>query len=252
MGRFEGKSVVVTGAGSGMGQQTALGFVREGALVLGVDINADGLAVTAEQAEALDGTGAFTPHVANVADRERCRDAIQLAVDQNGGLDVLVNVAGVVRMNNFVDITEAEVDLMMGVNLYGTMWLCQAAIPHLLERSGNIVNIASNAGLMGQAYCAIYTASKAAVINFTRSLAMEYVKTPLRVNCVAPGGTHTPMATEMSFPEGVDFKLVERYMGFRPLADPALVANAILFVASEEAAAVHGSIISVDSGITAG
>jgi NAD(P)-dependent dehydrogenase (short-subunit alcohol dehydrogenase family) len=190
--------------------------------------------------------------VADISQRDRCRETIATAVDEFGGVDVLVNVAGIIRMNNFVDVTEAELDLMMGVNLYGSMWLCQAAIPHLLERSGNIVNIASNAGLMGQAYCSVYASSKAAVINFTRSLAMEYVKTPIRVNCVAPGGTQTPMATQMNFPEGVDFKLVERYMGFRRLADPALVANAILFVASDEAAAVHGSIFSVDSGITAG
>lgn len=249
MGRFENKSIIVTGAGSGMGQLTAIRFVEEGGSVLGVDVNADGLSATAERCT---GPGTFTSSITDISQRDACAAAVAQSIESNGKLDVLVNVAGVLRMNHTVNISPEELNLVMGVNLYGTIWMCQAALPHILESSGNIVNIASNAGLMGQAYCAAYCASKAAVINFTKSLAMEFIKSPIRVNCVAPGGTQTPMATATVFPDAVDFKLVEPYMGFRPLADPIGVADAILFVASDEAAAVHGSIFSVDSGITAG
>lgn len=249
MGRFEDKAILVTGAGSGMGRITTQRFVEEGGQVLAVDISADGLAATAAECE---GPGKVVTHVADVSNRDACVAAVAAAVEAFGGLDVLVNVAGVLRMNHFTDVTPDELNLVMGVNFFGSFWLCQAAIPHLLERGGNIVNIASNAGLMGQAYAVAYCSSKAAVINFTKALAMEYAKTPLRVNCVAPGGTATPMATATAFPEDVDFKLIQPYVGFRPLADPVCVADTILFVASDAAFAVHGSVFSVDSGLTAG
>lgn len=99
---------------------------------------------------------------------------------------------------------------MFGVNVAGTFWMCQAAIPHL-ESHGNIVNVASNAGLMGMAYTTVYASSKAAVVNMTRSLAMEFIRTPLRINAVAPGGINTAMAQATFFPEDTNWKLVVKH-----------------------------------------
>ena len=127
-----------------------------------------------------------------------------------------------------------------------------AAIPHLLERGGNIVNIASNAGLMGQAYCVLYTMTKGAVVQMTRSLAMEFVKTPLRVNAIAPGGTQTGLTDGFQMPSDIDFDLMAPYSGFRGMGAATDIANMFAFVASDEAASIHGAILSVDRGVTAG
>ena len=112
----------------------------------------------------------------------------------------------------------------MGVNVDAYFFLAQAAVPHLLESSGNIVNIASNAGLMGQAYTVAYCMSKGAVVLFTKALAMEYAKAPIRVNAIAPGGTDTALSQNFQFPDGVDFELMGRYTGFRPMGSPDDIA----------------------------
>lgn len=251
MSRFEGRSVVVTGAAGGLGGVTALQFVAEGADVLAVDINEAGLADTAAKA-ADAGGGSISVAVHDVTERDQCHAAIATAVERHGDLDVLANVAGVVRTHHFTDVTEQEFDLIMGVNLGGMFWMCQAAVPHLLESEGNIVNVSSNAGLMGQAYTVAYCSAKAAVINMTRSLAMEYAKTKLRVNAVAPGGMVTSMTTDLEMPDDLDGKLMLNYLGWRGMAEPDTAAAAICWLASDEASRCHGSILSVDGGLAAG
>ena len=133
MGRFDGKSVVVTGAAGGLGGVTALRFAAEGADVLAVDINEPGLAETAAKATDAGG-GSLSVAVHDVTKRDECHAAVATAVERHGGVDVLANVAGVVRTHHFTDVTEQEFDLIMGVNLGGMFWMCQAAIPHVLER----------------------------------------------------------------------------------------------------------------------
>ena len=250
MSRFSGKSVVVTGAAGGLGGVTALRFAAEGADVLAVDINESGLAETAGQVSG--GAGSISVAVHDVTRRDECHAAIATAVERHGKLDVLANVAGVVRTHHFTDVTEQEFDLIMGVNLGGMFWMCQAAVPHLLESEGNIVNVSSNAGLMGQAYTVAYCSAKAAVINMTRSLAMEYAKTKLRVNAVAPGGMVTSMTTQLEMPDDLDGKLMLNYLGWRGMAEPDTAAAAICWLASDEASRCHGSILSVDGGLAAG
>jgi NAD(P)-dependent dehydrogenase (short-subunit alcohol dehydrogenase family) len=245
--RFEGRVALITGAASGMGRATAQRLSSEGASVFGIDVNEAGLADTAELC-----SGPFSSRVTDIRSRDECHAAVQACVEQYGGLDVVANIAGVLRLDHLPSVTEDDYRLVFDVNVGGTLWMCQAALPHLVERGGNIVNVASNAGLMGEAYASIYSSSKAAVVNLTRSLAMEYVKTPVRINAVAPGGVETPMTAAMPLPEDVDWKLVAPYMGFRRMAAPESIAGVIAFVASDEADQLHGSILSADSGLTAG
>jgi meso-butanediol dehydrogenase/(S,S)-butanediol dehydrogenase/diacetyl reductase len=248
--RFEGKVALVTGGASGMGKAACIRLAAEGAKVLAVDINAAGLEETA--LEIKEQGGSVEPHACNVTRRDECFGAVQHAVDSFGRLDVLANIAGIVQFHHSPEMSEANWNLVLGVNLSGPFYLCQAAIPHLLEAGGNIVNVASNAGLMGQAYTAAYCASKGGLVQLTRSLAMEYMKQPLRVNCVCPAGTDTEMNRTIDFPKDVDWKLIGRFTGDRGFADPSDIASAIAYVASDEAKRVHGSIFSVDQGMMAG
>jgi NAD(P)-dependent dehydrogenase (short-subunit alcohol dehydrogenase family) len=248
--RFDGRSVIVTGAASGLGRATSLRLASEGATVFGVDLNETGLAET-QQLVAGAG-GKLSWGTADISDRMSAHGVVANAMDELGQLDVLINCAGVLRSGHVVDFTEADYDLIFNVNVRGTFWMCQAAIPHLLDSRGNIVNVASNAGLMGQAFTAVYASSKAAVVNLTRSLAMEFVKQKIRINAVAPGGINTPLVAASAFPEDTDWSLVQPYMGHRKMSEPEEIAAVIAFVASSEASAMHGAIVSADCGLTAG
>lgn len=250
MGRFDDKVALLTGAGSGIGQATVLRLAAEGASVFAVDISPEGLEATAKLAS--DEGNTITTHVADVSSRDACIGAVQACIDAFGKLDVLGNIAGVARCHRVTSVTQQEWDLLMGVNVAGPFWLAQAAIPHLLETSGNIVNIASNAGLMGQAYTVPYCVTKGAVVQLTKALAMEYVKTPLRVNAIAPGGVDTALAQNFDIPADLDFELMAPYTGHRGMAQAADIAALFAFVASDEASNIHGSILSADNGLTAG
>ena len=248
--RFVGKTALVTGAGSGIGRAVCVRLGAEGAQLFGHDLNAESLDETARLVKEAGGT--MLTRQGDVSSRDECRATVAACVDQCGGLDVLGNVAGVSWAHHFTEVTEAEYRKMMGVNTDGYFFMAQAAIPHLLERGGNIVNIASNAGLMGQAYCVLYTMTKGAVVQMTRSLAMEFVKTPLRVNAIAPGGTQTGLTDGFQMPSDIDFDLIMPYAGFRPMAEPTEIANLFAFVASYEGANLHGAILSTDGGVVAG
>ena len=141
---------------------------------------------------------------------------------------------------------------VMAINLDAPFFVAQAAIPHLLASGGNLVSIASNAALMGQAYTTVYCMSKGAVVQLTRSLAMEYVKTSVRVNAIAPGTTNTPLVQTVQMPSDLDPELMAPYIGFRPPAEPEEVAALFAWVASDEARSVHGAVLSIDNGVTAG
>jgi meso-butanediol dehydrogenase/(S,S)-butanediol dehydrogenase/diacetyl reductase len=246
-GRFAGRAAVVTGAGSGIGQAVALQLVSEGAQVLGLDINADGLAATADRAE-----GGLETRTCDISKPSECRAAVDDAVARFGRLDILGNIAGIARAEHVVDVTEAQYRQMMGVNVDGYFFMAQAAIPHLLHEGGVVVNIASNAGLIGQAYTVVYCMTKGAVVQMTRALAMEFMKTPLRVVAIAPGMVNTGLTRGYQMPPDIDWDLMGRYISPRGGAAPEVIASLFAFLASDEASNMHGAIVSSDHGMTAG
>lgn len=247
--RFVGKVALLTGAGSGIGRAVAIRMAAEGAAVFGLDINEAGLNETAALVK--DAGGKMSTRVGDVSQRAACFDAVAACVSELGQIDVLGNIAGIAKGYHFTEVTEEIYRRMMGVNVDGYFWMAQAAVPHLLSSSGNIVNIASISGLKGQAYNVAYCTTKGAVTNFTRALAAEYAKMPLRVNAIAPGGVMTALTTNYSVPPDVDGELMFMYTGFRGMADPSEIASLFAFLASDEAKNIHGAIVSNDGGQSA-
>lgn len=249
--RFLGRNVVVSGAASGIGQATALRLAAEGAQVYAFDLNDAGLQALQEAAQGL--SGGIHTSVASVTEREAVRQVIETAAAQ-GGLHALVNVAGLLRVKPFEQLTEEDVDLLMGVNFKGTLVACQLAMPHLLSTKGNIVNVASTSALYGHPYMTHYAASKGAVAAFTQSLAWEYLRSGVRVNAVAPGGVATPLAG--SVPEqmargGIEadwtlFGHLQRPDGI--FGEPAQIAAVIAMLASDDGAFVNGTVVRADGG----
>jgi meso-butanediol dehydrogenase / (S,S)-butanediol dehydrogenase / diacetyl reductase len=243
--RFEGKVALVTGAGSGIGRAVVERLVAEGASVLGVDIDAERLRAT----QSAVGSG-LSVLEADIAEPEACRGAVDTCIAELGALDVLGNVAGIFRAHHAVDVTPSEYRRIMSVNIDGCFFLCQAAIPHLLDRNGNIVNVASNSALQGIPYAVPYSISKGGVLQLTRALAVEFLKRPLRVNAIAPAGTNTNLAVGATFPEDMDADLVGRMAGLRGLTEPEEVAGVFAFLASDEARSVTGAVYTIDNGLT--
>jgi len=249
MTRFTNQVAFLTGAASGVGRATALRLASEGATVYGVDINEEGLAETAELASAAGTT--MTTRRMDVTSIAEIRDAVADCVAQHGGIDVVGNIAGIAFQRHLADVTEQDWDLMNDINLKGPFFVAQATIPHLLERNGALINIASNAGLMGQAYTVPYCATKGGIVNMTRALAMEFIRTELRVNAIAPGGIDTPLHQNFQLADGIDFEIMQNHVGYRPPSSPEQVASFFAFLASDEARNIHGSILSADGGLTA-
>ena len=247
---LEGRTYIVTGAASGIGRAVAVRLASEGSSVLAHDLNGAGLDETAKLVA--DAGGTVETRTGDISDPEECRGAVAACVSAYGRLDVLGNVAGIARGEHVTDVTVAGYRQMMGVNVDGPFFLAQAAIPHLLQTSGTIVNIASNAGLMGQAYTVVYCMTKGAVVQLTRALAMELMKTPIRVNAIAPAGTNTNLVATYAMPAEVDWDLMGRYTGMRGMNSADEVASVFAFLASDEASSIHGAIISADRGVTTG
>lgn len=246
MAALQGKVALVTGASSGLGAETAKLFSREGATVFGVGRDVDRLAAVFAAVE----RGGFAS--VDIGSARACRDAVEQCVRDFGGLDVLINVAGRHQMRRTESMTDDDWEQDLAVNLNGPSYLCRAALPHLLERGGNIVNVSSIAGVEGQAYSAGYCAAKHGLIGLTRALAVEYTADRLRVNAVCPGGMLTPQIEQFSAPDNPNYDLIMRTASPRGMMQPVEVANVIAFLASDAAAAIHGAVYRVDNGKGAG
>jgi NAD(P)-dependent dehydrogenase (short-subunit alcohol dehydrogenase family) len=250
MTKNETKVAVVTGAASGIGRATVIALLNQGFHIAAMDVDADGLDKLSDSLQSKNNRCDL--YTTDVASREQCHSNISKIFEKNGRIDVLANIAGIARSEHMTEVAEASWNEMLGVNLSGVFWCSQAAIPFLIESNGSLINVASCSGLMGQAYTVAYSATKGGVIAMTKSLAMEYIKTGMRVNAVAPGSVQTQLIDNYSMPEDVDFDLVKPYMGFRGMAEPEELANVISFLVSENARRIHGAVITVDGGLTAG
>lgn len=248
--RYEGKVALVTGAASGIGKATAVRLAAEGASVWCADVNADGAAATA--AEIAEQGGTARSSAADVSDPAACAALVAAVVDDLGGLDVLANIAGIGGSAHFTEESFDRMQAMMAVNAFGPFALTQAALPHLLERTGNVVNLASTAGVIGQAYCAAYCASKHALVGLTKALAVEYGRTGVRFNAVCPGGVNTNIIGGFVPPEGASMSLISRSFLTRDMQEPESVAAMVAYVGSDEAYYVNGAVLSIDAGTTTG
>lgn len=246
--RFENKVAVITGGASGIGRAVALHFARQGARVMMGDVNLEGLEETARMA----GPGTCFERL-DVTDPDACERFVASAVAMFGGVDILCNIAGVLEMMALADMSPERWSRIMAVNVNGVAFMTRAAMPHLLTSRGNVVNLASAAGLVGVPFNSAYCASKHAVVGLTRSLALEFANAGVRINAVCPGGVDTPMIAGPP-PAGVDFGQVARsaaWLDNGALCDPADIADAVAFLASPEAKRITGIVLPVDGGQTA-
>lgn len=252
MSGFDGQVVFVTGAGSGVGRATMAHFAAEGARVFGVDVNREGVSETVASVKSAGGT-ADGAHC-DVAERASVDVAIARAVDAFGGLDVLVNAAGIGGFKRFEEVEAADWTRTLAVNLTGAFHTTQAAMPHLLASRGRaVVNVASTAGLRGTAYATPYSASKFGLVGLTRSLALEFASRDLRVNCVCPGGIRTPLGRFFQRREDFEQHVVDYSAPPKPghFADPEDIARLIAFLASDAARMVNGAVLTADGGALA-
>jgi meso-butanediol dehydrogenase/(S,S)-butanediol dehydrogenase/diacetyl reductase len=244
--RFEGKVVLVTGAGSGIGEATARRFSAEGAAVVLVGHHKTSLE---KVAASLPGERTLV-RVADVSKPRQMEAAVAAAVKTFGGLHVLVNNAGIFKGSTVTKTTHEEWQQVMDTNAGGVFSGSRAALPHLIRTRGCIVNTASVSGLGGDWATSAYNASKGAVVNLTRAMAMDYARDGVRVNAVCPSFTLTDMTKDMA----KNKKLVAEFMKRMPLGRiimPANIAAVIAFLASDDAEFVTGVNLPVDGGVTA-
>jgi len=239
MSRLNQKRILVTAAAAGIGRAIAEAFLREGAEVWATDIDTAGLADLQEQNPSIK-----TRHL-DVLDA----GAVQRFAEEMGHIDVLFNCAGFVANGAILECDEDSWNFSFELNVKVMYRMIKAFLPAMLEKqSGNIVNMASSAGLVGQAYTAAYCATKAAVVNLSKSLATEFASRSVRVNAICPGAVDTELAKNVVIPEDVDMKLFAKMLPLLERAQPEEIAAAIAYIASSEARFVTGAALSIAGG----
>ena len=251
--RLQDKVAIVTGAASGIGRATAILFAREGARLMLNDIDAQRLEALIPE---IDGDRARTV-AGNVADEDLARRLAQESISAFGRVDILVNNAGIHFARDITEMTIAEWDHLMDVNLKSMFLCCKHVIPHMLrQKNGTIVNLASISSFIGQemdgASTFAYNVTKAGALQLTKSLATRYASDGIRVNCVCPGNVETNILKRATPAEVAEFwRQASRSEPIGRNAQPAEIANAILFLASDESSFVTGSPLIVDGGYLA-
>jgi NAD(P)-dependent dehydrogenase (short-subunit alcohol dehydrogenase family) len=248
---LEGKLAVVTGAATGIGQVTALMFAREGAQVIVADTNEDDARKTVAHIEGENGKARFIR--TDVSSAEDMQALMEAAAEQMGGIDVIVNNAGAQRSGAITDFDESEWDLLMRVNPKSCFLGAKYGVPYLRERGGGaIVNVSSLAGLKGGPGMTAYSASKGAIIAFTRALAMELAPDNIRVNCVCPGWIDTPFnrpAIEFMGGREAQEEVVQQMVPLQRQGIPEEVAPGILYLASDASSYMTGQTLIIDGGV---
>ncbi|MEU9390251.1 SDR family NAD(P)-dependent oxidoreductase [Streptomyces sp. NPDC048324] len=250
-GQFDGRGVIVTGAGSGIGRAAALAFAAQGARVLAADIDAKGADGVVREIEGAGGVAVAV--VGDLGEQSVVDEVVRTAVERCGGVDVLVNNAGIMdRMSAVADVTDAEWERVLRVNLTAPFLLTRAVLPHMLAAGrGAIVNTASEAGLRGSAAGAAYTASKHGLVGLTKSLAVMYRRQGIRANAIAPGGTATGIVVDADQAAHGPAALGPHFVNLGRMAQPEEQAAAILFLASDAASDINGVVLPVDDGWSA-
>jgi NAD(P)-dependent dehydrogenase (short-subunit alcohol dehydrogenase family) len=250
--RFSDRVVVVTGAASGIGRATAARLAAEGARVLASDITSRALDDSAAEANAgASAGGEVVTHVADISDESAAAGTIEAAISRWGRLDALCNIAGMLKT---VRTHECDLDTwnrVLQVNLTGTFLMCRAALPHLMESKGAIVNAASTSSFFGHPWMSAYAASKGGIAAFTQTLAVEYCTDGVRVNAVAPGSVSSGITAGVEFPADLtkgESRLVRRIMSPTGFGDPADVAAVVAMLASDDGKHITGEIVRIDGG----
>ena len=252
--RFRDRGVLITGGAAGMGRAIAAAFVAEGANVVIADVNAERAAQTAQEMSSKGNVIAFGCDVTNA---DMVADTVRRSEEHLGGIDVLVNNAGVITMAKCVDVSEKDWDFVMDVNAKGVFLMVRATLPRMLQRGrGSIVNIASQAGKRGYKLFTHYCASKAAVIVFSKGVALEVAPT-VRVNCICPGVVNTEMmdreyAWEEEMTGDTKDEIQKRWLAGIPMGrfqEPEHIARVTLFIASDDASEMTGQAINVTGGM---
>lgn len=260
MKRLAGDRILVTGAASGIGQATALRLLDEDAAVVAADVAADGLDKTRARAAEIGATERLTTLEMNVGDEKSVIDGVRSAVDTLGGLDSVVNAAGILRAAHTDQMDLQAWNQIIGINLTGTFLVVRETLPTLLQNPRSaIVNFSSTSASFAHPYMAAYAASKGGVQAFTHALALEYASKGLRAVCVAPGSIKSGItdATAGYIPQDADWKLFTRLMPIMAtplessgagMADPAAVAGVIAMLVSDDGAFITGTEIRIDGG----
>ena len=249
--RFEGRRVLVTGGGSGIGQATVARLLDEGGTVVAADIAEPGLEKTREAAVAAGTDARLTTVTVDISDETSVRDAVGGAIEGLGGLDVLVNAAGILDSAHTETMTLDFWNRILGVNLTGTFLMTRQALPALLATGkGVIVNFSSTSASFAHPYMAAYAATKGGIQSFTHAIASEYSKQGLRAVCVAPGSIDSGMTRAPGLPDDTDFSLITKLtpaLG-KGFAGPETVAGAIAMLASDDGAFITGTELRIDGG----
>ena len=250
--RIEGRVCVVTGAGSGIGRASAIRLAEEGGRVLCTDIDGATAAETAELARL--GGGVASGRAVDVSDPKAVDAMIADAVKRYGRIDVLVNNAGVNIPGVLHEVSDDVIDRTLAVNVKGQIYGCRAAIPHMLAAGGgSIINISSVNGIVSEPFLAVYSASKGASVMLTKGVALDYAKRGIRCNVICPGWVDTPINYAHAELLGGLAHVYATIDSFQPIGrpgEPREIANVVLFLASDEASFMTGSVVAVDGGMT--